>query len=295
MKTKDWAAFVILSLAWGSSFFWIKIAIREIGPFTLVTFRVLLGVVGLLAVTLVKRPPLPRSLRPWLSLAVLGAFNVAIPFTLISWSETLIDSAVGSVLNSSLPLFTAVYAHFLVADDRLNLQKGAGLLTGFLGVVVLAWRNVGESGASSLLGIFAFLLAVNFYALSAIFIRRYVKGISNIVQSLGQLVAADAIMWVVTPFAESPFHFPQLPLTWIALVWLGLIGSCLAYLLYFHLINNVGPTRSTQVAYTFPVVGIILGTLFLGESFDLRLVLGAALVIASILIVNRAGQKTNAG
>jgi drug/metabolite transporter (DMT)-like permease len=254
----------------------------------------LFGVAGLLVVALVKRPPLPRGVRPWLALVLLGAFNVAVPFTLISWSETYIDSAVGSVLNSSLPLFTAIYAHFLVADDRLDWQKGAGLLAGFLGVLVLAWRNVGESGANGLMGILAFVLAVNFYALSAIFIRRYVKGLSNIVQSLGQLAAADAIMWIVTPVVESPFHLPQLPLTWVALVWLGLIGSCLAYLLYFHLINNVGPTRSTQVAYTFPVVGIILGTLFLGESLDFRLVLGAVLVIASILIVNRAGQKIKA-
>lgn len=291
MKTKDWIAFVVLSFAWGTSFFWIKIAVNEIGPFTLVAFRLVFGVLGLVAVVAVTRPKFPRQVKPWLILALLGLTNVAVPFTLISWGEQTIDSAVASILNSSVPLFTAVLAHFLIADDRLNLRKGAGLLVGFAGVLVLLWRDVGNVGAEGYLGQLAVLLAAVFYAGSAIIVRRSAMGISSTVQSFGQVLAADIFMWLAVPMVESPLVLPHLPITWVSLIWLGLIGSCLAYVMYFYLINSVGPTRATQVTYVFPVVGIIFGTLFLGERLDWHLAAGAALVIGSILVVNWQGKK----
>lgn len=294
MKTKDWLAFAVLSLAWGTSFFWIKIAVSEIGPFTLVAFRLLFGVLGLVAVVFATRPTFPRKPGAWLALVVLGLTNVAVPFTLISWGEMFIDSAVGSVLNSSVPLFTAVLAHFLVAEDRLNLQKGSGLLLGFAGVLVLVWRDVENIGTGGFWGQGAVLLAAVFYAFSAIYARRNAAGVSSIVQAFVQVLAADTVMWLAVSVVESPVTIPQLPITWVALVWLGLIGSCLAYMMYFYLIKSVGPTRMSQVAYTFPVVGILFGTLFLGESFDWQLVLGAALVVGSILIVNWVGKKKKA-
>ncbi len=95
------------------------------------------------------------------------------------------------------------------------------------------------------------------------------------------------MLWAIAPVVESPLQFPVLPLTWVAIVWLGLIGSCLAYLLYFYLLHSVGPTRSSMVTYTFPLVGVTLGVGFLNERLDFSLILGAVLIIASLYIVNR--------
>ncbi|MEX1247870.1 MAG: DMT family transporter [Anaerolineales bacterium] len=293
MKTKDWLAFIALSLAWGSSFFWIKIAVAEVGPFLLVALRVLFGVLGLLAVVLWRRPEWPKDSRVWWTLLLLGITNTAAPFVLISWAEQEIDSAVASILNSSVPLFTMVIAHLVLVDDRMTRQRVSGLLVGFLGVVVLTLRDAGGDPRLNLLAQGAMILAVLFYAGSSVIARRNTKGISPVVQALVPLVAADAFIWIGALSVEAPIQLPVEGLTWIALVWLGLIGSCLAYLLYFYLLHAIGPTRATMVTYTFPIVGIALGVLVLpylgfpAEELDLSLLVGAVLIVGSLLIVNR--------
>ncbi len=287
MKTKDWLAFLGLSLAWGSSFFWIKIAVQEIGPFMLVALRVLFGILGLVVVLLVRRPTRPADSRLWRNLLILGLTNTALPFVLISWAEQRIDSAVAAVLNSSAPLFTMLIAHFVLTDDRMTRRRVLGLVVGFLGVVVLAARDLGGDVRLNLVAPGAMILAVLFYAGSAVFARRNTQGASPIIQALVPLLAADAFIWALVPFTESPLRFPALPLTWIALLWLGLIGSCTAYLLYYYLIHAVGPTRAIMVTYTFPVVGLALGVLILHEALDFNLIAGAALIVGSLLIVNR--------
>lgn len=286
MKRKDWLAFIALSLAWGSSFFWIKIAIEEIGPFTLVAWRLFFGIVTLLLVVALRRPEWPSQKKIWLALLVLGLSNTAIPFVLISWAEVFIDSAVASILNSSVPLFTMVIAHFSLSDDRLNRQRVIGLLVGFVGVIVLVQRDLSAGLEFNLIAQGAIILAVIFYAVSAVFARRNTKGVSPVVRALVPLVAADFLLWGITPAIESPLTVPALPLTWIALLWLGVVGSGIAYLLYFYLLHSVGPTRATMVTYTFPLVGVTLGVGFLNERLDFSLILGAVLVIASLLIVN---------
>ncbi len=286
LKSKDWFAFIGLSLAWGSSFLWIKIALEEIGPVTLVAFRLLFGVVGLLVVAALTRPKWPRDRSAWLFLALVGVTNTALPFVLISWGEVYIDSAVAGILNSSVPLFTTLIAHFFLTDDRLTWKRSVAVLFGFAGVVTLLGRDVGGQG-NLIWGQAAVLLAAIFYAVSSVIARRNLKKVSSIVQALFPLMVADALMWFAAPLVESPFTIPALSLTWIALVWLGVMGSCIAYLLYYYLLHSIGPTRTTMVTYAVAVLAVLLGVIFLGEVLDWRLLVGGGLVVASIVIVNR--------
>lgn len=288
MKLKDWLAFLALGLAWGSSFLWIKIAIQEIGPFTLVALRLLFGVVGLLAVVAYSRPRWPGARRLWWVLVVLGLTNTAVPFVLISWGELFIDSAVAAVLNSTVPLFTMLIAHVFLSDDRMTLPRIVGLLIGFGGVIILLSRDlVFQSGLSGgVLGQGAVLLAALFYAGSGVFARRNTQGLSPIVQALVPLLVADSAIWLAVPLTESPLTLPQLPLTWVAILWLGLVGSCFAYLLYYYLLHSVGPTRTTLVTYVFPLVGVALGVIFLNELLDWHLFVGGTMVVGSIAVVN---------
>jgi drug/metabolite transporter (DMT)-like permease len=131
------------------------------------------------------------------------------------------------------------------------------------------------------------ILAVLFYAGSSVFARRNTQGGSPVVNALVPLFSADAFIWASALLVESPIRLPSLPLTWVALLWLGLIGSCAAYLFYYYLIHSVGPTRATMVTYTFPVVGVALGVLFLNEKLDQYLIVGALLIIGSLLVVNK--------
>jgi len=287
MKLRDWVTFWTLGLIWGSSFLWIKIALDNVGPFTLVAWRLLIGVAGLALVVLFRRPTFPRGRRIYGLLALLGVTNTALPFLLISWGEQSIDSAVASILNGTVPLFAMVFAHFALQDDRMTRARVAGLILGFLGVIVLMSGDLvpGEVRTGGL-GQLAVLVASILYAFSTVFARKNLHGLSPVVQSFVPLVVADLFIWTGAVAIEAPVLAPTSGLTWFALVWLGLLGSCVAYLLLFTLLHRVGPTRTTMVTYVFPVVGLVLGIVFLQEPVTPSLLIGAAMVVAGILVVN---------
>ncbi len=287
MPVRSWAVFLLLGTIWGSSFLWIKLALVELGPFTLVAFRLLFGALGMAVVLWFRRPSFPRDRQTLAMLAVMGLTNTALPFTLISWGEISIDSGVASILNSTTPLFTLVLAHYFLDDERMNLPKVIGLVVGFVGIIMLFSRDVGTQGfRSGLLGQAAVLTAAVSYAGSSVFARRNFRQVPLIVQASIPLFVADGLIWIGALASESPIIVPSLPLTWVALSFLGLLGSCLAYLLYFYLLTKEGSTRTVLVTYMFPVIGVGLGVLLLGERLDAQLVSGALLVVAGIGVVN---------
>src|SRR5574337_574210 len=172
MKLREWGAFALLGLIWGSSFLWIKIAVQETGPFTLVAFRLLFGLIGLLLVMWQQKQSFPRDRRTLLAFLFMGAFNTAVPFTLISWGETRIDSGLASILNGAVPLFTIIIAHFWLHDEKITLPRILGLIIGFIGVVILVGRDFGPQGLrSSILGQLAVLAAAICYATAITFSR----------------------------------------------------------------------------------------------------------------------------
>ena len=285
MKTKHWAVFLTLGAIWGSSFLWIEIALREIGPITLVAFRVLFGLLFGAAVIIIQRIPLPRTLKEWIPLSVLGLTNIAIPFFLISWGQKSIDSGVASILDATVPLFTILAAHFMLHDDKMTTPKVLGLLIGFAGVVVLMSKDIGNS-TSSLLGQLAVILACAFYAGSSIFARVYTENIPATLRGLGPLVSASVVMIISAFIFETPVKVPSLPITWIALLWMGILGSGMAFIMLFYLIHEIGPTRATMVTYLFPLGGVSLGVIFLHEALTWQVVTGAALIILSLVVAN---------
>jgi drug/metabolite transporter (DMT)-like permease len=285
LKPKHWLVFILLGAIWSSSFMWIKIAVQEVGPITLVAFRALFGLLFGIVIILIQRVQLPRSLKDWSPLLLLGITNVAIPFFLISWGEQSIDSAVAAILDATVPLFTILIAHYLLRDDKITLLKLLGLLIGFAGVIVLMSKDIGTS-FGSLLGQLAVILASAFYAGSAVFARKTTEDTPGILRSAGPLVSATVVMWLATFLVESPVEIPQLGITWIALLFLGILGSGLAFVLAYYLIHEIGPTRTTMVTYLFPLGGVILGVAFLNEELSWQLLVGAALIIVSLVVAN---------
>ncbi len=287
MRVKEWGAFWLLGAIWGSSFLWIKIAVGEIGPATLAAIRLLFGLMGLLLVMRLQRQPFPRTAAYLPAYLFMGVFNTAIPFIVIPWGETRIDSGLAAILNATVPLFTIVIAHFWLSDERITATRLAGLLVGFSGVVVLMSRDLGLEGITrSVWGQLAVLVASVSYALAATFSRRHLRGHPPLLQATMVVLFADILTWLSALGGERPLRLPALPVTWVALAWLGLLGSCAAYLLYFYLLNAWGPTRASLVTYVFPVIGLLLGVVFLNERADWRLLAGAVLVVAGIAVVN---------
>jgi drug/metabolite transporter (DMT)-like permease len=290
LKPKHWLAFILLGGIWSSSFLWIKIAVQEISPVTLVAFRVLFGLLFGVTVILIRRIRWPRGFKEWFPLLLLGITNVTIPFVLISWGEQSIDSAVAAILDATVPLFTIAIAHFLLSDDKMTVPKTAGLLIGFAGVVVLLSKDIGAS-PGSVLGQAAVVLASAFYAGSGVYARKTTEDTPGILRSAGPLISASLLMWLATFLVEKPAKMPQLPITWIALLWLGILGSGFAFVLSFYLIHEIGPTRTSMVTYLFPLGGVILGVVFLHEQLTWQLITGGFLIVASLAVANRPPSR----
>ncbi|MBL8089670.1 MAG: DMT family transporter [Anaerolineales bacterium] len=285
MKTKHWIIFLTLGLIWSSSFMWVEIVIRELGAITLVAYRVLFGLLFGIAVVMIQKIKLPRTFKEWLPLFVLGLTNLAIPFFLITWAQFYIDSGVASILDATVPLFTILAAHFILQDDKMTLPKVLGLIIGFIGVVILMIKDINE-GTSTILGQLAVILACVFYAASSIIARKTTEDTPAVLRSVGSLISATVVMWVASFMFESPIKIPTLPITWIALAWLGILGSGLAFIMLFYLIHEIGPTRTTMVTYLFPLGGVTLGTVVLNEPLTWQIITGAILIIASLVIAN---------
>ena len=286
MKTKHWIVFILLGAIWSSSFLWIKIGVQDIGPMALTAFRMLFGAITAVIIGLYQKVKWPRDWKTLGIFAILGPTSLAIPIFFISWGEQSIDSAVASILNATTPLFTILTAHFLLQDDKMTFQKTLGLLVGFAGVVVLMSKDLTTGAQNSILGQGAVILASLFYAGSAVFGRKLTQHVEGTVRGAMFLITSTIFMWIVGPLAERPFEFPTESITWIAILFLGILGSGLAVIMLWYLIHEVGPTRATLVTYLFPVGGVILGVLFLNEHLSWQLLAGTMLIIASLAVVN---------
>ena len=280
------AAFVLLGLIWGSSFAWIKIAVDEIPPASLVAWRMGLGAAAMLILLAFIRVPMPRGVREWVPLVVLGAVNAAIPVFLISWGEQFVDSGTAAVLNSLTPIFSLILAGVVLRVEPVTALRVGGLVLGFLGAALLASRELDlRADASGLIGTGAVVLAALSYAVGASYARHRIRSTHRYVVAGGTLLFAAIDMVGLALITDGGVILPTEPDTIVAVAWLGLLGSFVAYVCFFFLIEHLGATVASMVTYVFPVVGVTLGVVLLGERMDARLILGTALVLAGIIVV----------
>ncbi len=281
------AVFLTLGLIWGSSFLWIKIALREIGPATLVAERMTLGAIGMVGYLALIRQRLPRTARELAPLAVVGLINAGLPIFLISWGEVHVDSGTAAVLNSLVPLFSLLIAGVWLRTEPVTALRVTGLILGFGGAAILASRELSLTGDPlGLVGAVAVVLAAGSYALGASYARHRITTTHRYVVAGGTLVFAAIYLWVLALISEWPIGVPVRVDGIVAVLWLGLLGSFVAYLCYFFLIEHLGATLASMVTYLFPVVGVALGTTFLNEAFDIRMAIGTVLVLLGIGVVS---------
>ena len=289
MSLKNWIKFVCLGLVWGSSFLWIKLALGEVSPAMLVFFRAGIAFLGLSVLWIIRRPEM--HWRDFWKFLVMGVFNHAFPILLICWSETHISSGLASILNSTVPLFTIMIGPIFLSDERITLPRLLGLVIGFSGVIILAANETTTGDMLSSVGIVTMLVAALSYAAAGVFARKAMTGISHEAQSIGQMGTAFLVMIPTVLIADPTFPLPVHTITWVALVWLGLLGTFITLLVWFSLLNSVGPLKTSMVTYMFPLMGVLLGWIVLGEQPTWRLLVGGVLVILAVIIVNSLSKK----
>jgi drug/metabolite transporter (DMT)-like permease len=288
----EWLIFLALGFMWGSSYLFIKLAVDSFGTFTLIAIRLLIGATFLWVVLRASRTPLPRSRRTYGHLLVMACVNIVVPFTLITWAERSVDSALASILNSTVPLFVIVIAPMFLPEEPIRLNSLVGLAVGFAGVVVLVSPGLVAADGSPA-GELALLGSSFAYACGNVYARRNVRGLPPLIPAVFQVTFALLIVGALALIVDQPWRSVTSDArAWFSVVWLGIFGSGLAYLAYFRLLAHWGATRTSLVAYLLPVVGIVLGFLVLQEPIDATIVAGTVLIIAGVALVNgRWGRR----
>jgi drug/metabolite transporter (DMT)-like permease len=312
---QTWAMFLTLAAVWGSSFLFIKVGLEEgVAPMTIVSLRTFFASLLLGGVLLARGGRLPLQWDVWKRMAFLGVFNIVVPFALIAWGQQYIPSGLASILNAMVPLFTIVLAAIALADEHITVARLAGLGIGFGGVVLLALPSLGAAQADAdaalaVAGMLAVVLAAIFYAIASVYTRRRLTGHAIVRQadgtrrppspaeiSFGSAFSAFVIISVMAVLFERPerglYAIPASSLGWLAMIWLGALGTGVAYLLFFRLIERWGATRTTLVTYVIPVVAIALGFAVLGERLRPLELAGAVLILGGVVMVNaNVGQR----
>lgn len=293
----DAVVFALLGFMWGSSYLFIKIGVEEgLTPFTLITLRLLIGFALLVSVVLIARERIPPFGRIYGHLFVMGAINIAVPFSLITWAEQSVDSSVAAILNAAVPLFVLLIAAVFLHDERLTTNRVLGLVVGFIGVATLVGFDPADLASGNLAGEIALVGSTISYAVGAVYARRHIHGLRPMIPALFQVFFGLVIVSSLAFIFEDPLGTTFTTASLFAVIWLGLLGSGFAYLAFFRLLSHVGATRTSMVAYLLPLYGIVLGALVRNEPVDASMIVGTALIIGGVALVNApAGARAMLG
>jgi drug/metabolite transporter (DMT)-like permease len=288
----DWLIFLALGIAWGSSYLFIKLAVDSFGTFTLITLRLLIGAAFLWSVLRLTHTPVPRDRRMFGHLLIMAVINIVIPFSLITWAEQSVDSALAAIINSTVPLFVLVIAPMFLPEEPIRVNGVIGLAIGFIGVVLIVSPGLVAADGDPA-GELALLGSSLSYAVGNVYARLKVRGLAPLIPAVFQVTFALLIVGSLAVVLERPWERVQPDAqAWFSILWLGIFGSGIAYLAYFRLLSRWGATRTSLVAYVLPVIGIVLGFLVLQEPIGLSLIAGTALIIAGVALVNgRWGRR----
>lgn len=288
MSVADIGMLVILSVFWGGSFFFVEVLIKYLPPLTIVTSRVGFAALGLWALILTLKLPLPKTKQHWKALFVVGLLNNALPFCLIVWGQTQISSGLASIFNATTPFFTVLVAGALLADERITRQKLMGVILGLLGTVVLIGPEVLNGLTGSVYGQLAVVGAALSYALAATYSRRFKEwGLSPLIVATGQVTMATLILLPITLIIDQPWGLSLIPIVAIGSVaGLAFFSTVLAYILYFRLIDSAGATNAALVTFLVPISAILLGVTILGETFSTLHAIGMGLIGLGLLVMD---------
>src|SRR5215217_1312663 len=288
MRPRDFAGLTLLGAVWGAAFLFIRVAVPALGPFLLVGLRVGLAAVTLLVYVLIAgRVPKIRS--RWRSFLILGFFNAAVPFSLISTAEINLTASLAAILNSTTVMFTAVVAAVWMGD-ALTARKVVGVVLGIVGVTVLVGWDPIVMNWFVVLSVGAMLAASLAYALGSVYAKRTFAGSPPLAIAIGQLTAAATLMLPLAA-VSVPDERPS-TIVVLSILGLALPSTALAYMLYFRLIENVGPTSTSTVTLLVPLFGLLFGVVLLDEPVGLGTLAGLVLILSSVTLITGLGAAS---
>ena len=272
MKLKNVHLLILLASLWGPSFLFIKIAIDQVPPIMLAALRIGIAAIFLNAFLYLRGHRLPIDRDFWKKTLIAGFFAQALPFVLINWGEQYVDSSLASILNGLVPLFTIVIAHFLVAEEKLTRTKLAGVVVGFIGLMVLVMPSLINGAEGSLSGILSITIAAFSYGIGLSYIRKNFVNTPSFTAPAAQLLSVSIYLVPIAHIAYPEFDFVTLSSNVIgSILALAFFGTAIAFIVYFKLIERSGAGYASLVTYLMPIYGVMLGVLFLDEKITVWL------------------------
>lgn len=288
MTRRTWVMLGALSLMWGCSFPFVKVALGGVTPLTLVLLRLVIAAIALTPVVFAAREGFPRGAKIWAAFVAIGALNNVVPWSLSVWAQQSLTAALAAIVNATTPLFSVIVAHFFLSDERLRANRFAGVVVGFVGVAVLIGPTALRHGGPSILPELALLGAAVAYAFGGVFSRSYARlGLTPLQIAYGQLTASTVM---IAPFAlaiEQPWRLATPNAVQIACVLaLGLMSTAIAFILFFRILARAGATNALLVTLLVPVTAIIVAAIFLGERLEARNFVGMAFIAGGLALID---------
>ena len=285
---------LILCGIWGSTWLFIKLGLADLPPLTFAGIRFLIASLILSALILARGVRWPRSRRDWYLIAIVGLLQFTLNYGLVFWGEQYIPSGLAAVLQSTFPAFGLVIAHLYLPYERLTTRKVFGVLMGVVGVAIIFSDQLTIAGHLALLGSVALVASAFFGAYSNVLVKAYAREIDPQVLAAGQMIFGFPPLLILGIVTEgNPFRFHWTMTAVISLAYLVVVGSVIAFALYYWLVRHMEVTKTMLIALVTPVVAVVLGMIALHEKLNWRLFVGAACIISGIgLIVLRNRQKT---
>ena len=287
-KPLDYFLLGTLSLIWASAFFNIKIATYSFGPITIAFFRIFLGAIPVILLCLIKRIQIEAFSKDWLWFASIGFINLVIPFFLIAYGVQKVQSNLAAILMATTPLSATILAHFFTKNEKFNWFKSVGILIGFSGIIFLFSDKILINNENMIYAL-SILLGSTCYVIGGILTLRISKKKNeNVTASI--LIWGTIIVFPISMYFEKPWNLSPSMDSMIALLYLGVFPTGVAWLLRFNILKNNGLVFQSQVAYLIPIFGVILGFIFLNELITSKVIVSLILVIFGIYLVKRSNK-----
>lgn len=279
---------LILCVIWGSTWLFIKLGLENLPPITFAGIRFVIACGILFLVVRARGLALPDNRRDWGLLAVTGVLSFCLNYGLVFWGEQHISSGLAAVLQATLPAFGLVFAHFHLPGERMTWSKIFGVVVGFLGVLVVFSNQLAIAGGKALAGCVALVLSALFAAYSNVLVKAYGRRMDPAILSGGQMFfGLIPLLLIGIPLEGNPFHFHWTPMALVALLYLAVVGSVIAFWLYYWLVHHMDVTKTMLIAMVTPVVAVVLGMVVLGEDLSWRTIAGGVMIMVGVRFVTR--------
>ncbi len=277
---------LVLCGIWGSTWLFIKLGLEDLPPFTFAAIRFIIAVAIVFSIIRIRGLALPRARADWILLAVTGILSFGFNYGLVFWGEQYITSGLAALLQATTPAFGLVFAHYNLPGERLSWPKIGGVVLGVFGVAVVFSNQLAVAGRQALAGCVALMLSSIFVAYSNVLVKKHGKNLNPAIMTAGQMLFGLLLLLVASITLEgNPLRYHWTPMAVIALLYLAVVGSVIAFLLYYWLILNMDVTKSMLIALVTPVVAVILGMIVLNEEFGWRTLAGGAMIILGIAFI----------